>query len=373
MSTDSPRLLERFVNEIVKSTPAETVRWHYENGLICNAIWLVAQKTDDENLFTWILDIYNNLVQPNGTIKQYKKEDYNLDQINPGKLLFDIYAKTNNIKYRKAIEALYNQLQSQPRTESLAFWHKKIYPWQVWLDGFYMYGPFYARYALEFGTVSDFEDILTQLFFIDDKLRDKKTGLMYHAWDESRKQLWANQETGCSPHFLGRGMGLYCMAIIDILDYIPIAEQYKNQRIRLLQLVNKLAEAVLSVQDEKTGMWFQILDQGTREKNFIETAASSMFVYFLFKGIRKSYFDVPLVSRCKKAADNGYKGICNRMVSVDENGQYHLDGICTVSGLGGFPYRDGSFDYYVREPVAKDDFKGLGPFILATVEKEFEN
>ncbi|MFH2115696.1 MAG: glycoside hydrolase family 88 protein [Spirochaetota bacterium] len=345
-------------------------RWHYEDGLVLQSIYRLGQTHNRRDYLGWVRSMMDTRILEDGSIDSYHEEDYNLDQINPGKLLFDLYQETGEVKYRKALERLREQLRKQPRTASGGFWHKKIYPHQMWLDGLYMQGPFYARYAREFGTGEDWNDLLSQLVLVETHTRDTRTGLLHHAWDEARKQLWANPGSGCSPHFWGRAMGWYCMALVDILDYLPATEDYNHWRIKLTDIALRLSRAVLRVQDRDTSLWFQILDQGARERNYLETSASSMFVYFLFKAARKVCLPPEETPLALEAAWSGYHSLVRRMVSRDESGELHLDGICSVAGLGGTPYRDGSFDYYVREPVVQDDFKGIGSFILASLEAE---
>jgi unsaturated rhamnogalacturonyl hydrolase len=348
------------------------VLWHYEHGLVLQSIYAAGKKSGRPDFSAWVKSMYDTKINPDGTINSYKPDEFNLDQINPGKHLFDLYKDTGDIKYRNAIETLRGQLRSQPRTQSGGFWHKKIYPWQMWLDGLYMAGPFYARYAAEFGCDADFEDIVHQFELVYSHTHDASSGLLYHAWDESCKQLWADPETGCSPHFWGRALGWFCMAVLDVLDWIPDTEVHYSQRIKLLEIANSLVVPVLSVQDKKTGLWYQILDMPGRVKNYPETSASAMFVYFLYKMVRTGWLREKSGSDKKMlldAAGKGYEGLCSR-ISGDAEGSLHLAGICSVAGLGGNPYRDGSYEYYVKEAVVSDDFKGVGPFILASIEAE---
>jgi unsaturated rhamnogalacturonyl hydrolase len=237
----------------------------------------------------------------------------------------------------------------------------------MWLDGLYMAGPFSAQYAAEFGG-ADFDDVVRQFTLMESKAADKATGLLYHAWDESRGQLWANPETGCSPHFWGRAMGWYCMALADTLDFIgPACQAHYGE---LAAIAGRLLAPLLKYQDKKSGLWFQVLDQGQREKNYTESSASSMFVYFLLKMIRLEIFRKDDCPRAEEAAIRAYEGLLRDKLEEDSSGGLHLTGICKVAGLGGNPYRDGSYGYYVGTTVAADDFKGLGPFILASMEYE---
>lgn len=364
------RISERMALSVQKRYMPEQVQWHYEHGLVLQSIHAVGVSTGGSDFFSWVSRMYDTQLSADGTILTYRKDEFNLDQINPGKMLFDLFSATGNPRYRTAIETLRTQLRNQPRTESGGFWHKKIYPSQMWLDGLYMQSPFYARYAAEFGTDADFTDIVAQLTLVEAKTRDSATGLMYHAWDESRRQLWANPQTGCSPHFWGRAMGWYCMALVDTLDFIPATAEHGVRRETLIAVIRRLAAVLPRYQDAESGLWYQVLDQGKRDRNYHESSASSMFVYFLFKSVRMGYLPADGHAAALACARTGYEGLVSRMLEEDADGELHLKGICSVAGLGGVPYRDGSFDYYVKEPVVRDDFKGVGPFILASLEAE---
>jgi len=355
---------------VMEAYTPDRVVWHYEHGLVLQSLFALASRQEDQEMLSWVKSRMDLLIREDGTIRGYREEEYNLDQINPGKLLFDLLDLYGEDKYRTALETLRGQLKNQPRTETGGFWHKKIYPRQMWLDGLYMQGPFYARYARQFGSPEDTADVLSQLILIYDKTRDPRTGLLYHAWDESRKQLWADPDTGCSPHFWGRALGWYGMALTDVLDQIPEKGTPAGMRERILGITRELAAAILDYQDKASGLWFQVLDQGRRDKNYLETSASAMFVYYLLKMSRTGVWDARLTGRAVEAARKGYRGLVDRRITRDGAGKVHLQGICSVAGLGGNPYRDGSFEYYVKEPVAADDFKGGGPFILAALEAE---
>ena len=254
-------------------------------------------------------------------------------------------------------------MKTHPRTERGGYWHKQIYPNQMWLDGLYMADPFLAQFAQVFNEPDIFDDIAHQIAIFDRRARDAKTGLLYHAWDYSRSQKWANRQTGCSPHFWARAMGWFMMALPDILDSFP---PDNPKRELIIQILRDTTEAVLSVQDETSGVWYQILDQGQRSGNYLEASASCMFVYALAKGARMGYLD----SAYLQAANRGYQGILDQFIEVDERGWVNLNKIVSVGGLGGNPYRDGSFEYYISEPVVSNDYKGFGPFIMASVEIE---
>ena len=236
----------------------------------------------------------------------------------------------------------------------------------MWLDGLYMVEPFYAEYSKLNNQPANFDDIAKQFALIEKYALDSKTGLLYHAYDESKEQKWANKTTGQSPNFWSRGMGWYAMALVDVLDYFP-----KNhpQRAQLVKDLQRLAPVLTKYQDAKTGGWYQVTDQGTRAGNYIETSSSSMFVYALAKGVRLGYLD----KSYQKAAEKGYQGLVKNFIEIEPSGNVSLNGIVSVGGLGGDPYRDGSYEYYLSEPIKKNDFKGYGPFIMASVEMEMAN
>jgi len=344
------------------------MRWHYEHGLVLQSIFLLGLKTGNQEFCDYVKSMYDTVITAEGEIQTYRETEYNLDQINPGKTLFLLRKHYGGKKYRAAIEKLRNQLRGHPRTSEGGFWHKQIYPYQMWLDGLYMQGPFYARYAYENNHAADFDDITLQFTLIESKARDAATGLLYHAWDESRRQKWANPDTGCSPHFWGRAMGWYCMAIADTIEFIPASRMENYEALKAI--ARRLIAPLLNYQDAESGLWYQVLDRGNAPKNYTESSASSMFTYFLFKMLRLGLVPDDSIAAVKTAARKAYNGLLEHKIQEDADGRLHLSGICKVAGLGGTPYRDGSYEYYVNEPVADDDFKGVGPFILASMEYE---
>ena len=346
------------------------MKWCYENGLVLQSIFLAGSKSGNEELCDYVKSMYDAVITGEGKIVHYAEDEYNLDQINAGKTLFLLHHKYQGSQYPAAIKILRKQLDNHPRTKSGGFWHKKIYPWQMWLDGLYMQAPFYAQYANEFENEKKadlFNDIVHQFTLVESKARDADTGLLYHAWDESCQQKWANPETGCSPHFWGRAMGWYCMALVDVMENIPSAYSENHEALKAIAL--RLIAPLLQYQDENTGLWYQVLNMGTEAKNYLESSASSMFVYFLLKMLRLKLVAESDAAAVKKAAVKAYEGLVKNKIEKTEGG-IDLNGICKVAGLGGNPYRDGSYAYYVSEPVVAGDFKGVGPFILASLEYE---
>lgn len=341
-------------------------RWKYPSGLMMKAIWTAGILYNRQDYLDYVKGYYDTLITEDGQILTYDPASYNIDNINPGKSLIDLYLHQPQEKYRKAIEQVRNQMRTHPRTSEGGFWHKKIYPHQMWLDGLYMGAAFLAQYAAAFQEQPLFDDVALQFILMEKHARDSKTGLLYHGWDESRTQKWADPATGCSPHFWGRALGWFSMALVDTLDYFP---QEHPQRKELEAIFRRLMEAVVKVQDSKTGVWYQIVDMPEKEGNYLESSCSAMFVYSLLKGIRKGY----LPSEMMQAAEKGYAGILKEFVEVTPDGQVHLHRGCAVAGLGGNPYRDGSFAYYMSEPIRSNDPKGVGPFILASLEYEMKH
>ncbi|MBB4601098.1 unsaturated rhamnogalacturonyl hydrolase [Hymenobacter luteus] len=343
----------------------KTARWDYEQGLMLKALERVWQRTGDGRYFTYIQKDLDQFVRPDGTIRTYKLEDYNLDNLTTGHILLTVgqMSVPQAEKYQRAAQLLRKQLEGQPRTKAGGFWHKKVYPNQMWLDGLYMAEPFYAEYSKVFNQPAGFDDVAKQFALIEKNLVDPKTGLLYHGYDESREQKWANKTTGQSPNFWDRGMGWYAMALVDVLDYFP---ENHPQRQQLIKDVQRLAPVLAKYQDSKTGTWALVVDQASRKGNYQEASGSSMFVYFLQKGVRMGYLD-------KKYADvarKGYDGLLKQFVATETGDALAFNGTVSVGGLGGNPYRDGSFEYYLSEPLRKNDLKGVGPFILASVEME---
>ena len=359
------RWSERMAGTVIKVWPdsATHVKWAYEQGVFMKGIEEVWLQTGDQKYFEYIQKYLDNLIAADGTIKGYKEEDYNIDNILLGRQVLLLYQKLGTTKYLKAIQLLRHQLQNQPRTNEGGFWHKKRYPYQMWLDGLYMGEPFYAEYATAFKEEKDFDDIANQFIYMENHARDIKTGLLYHGWDESKKEKWADPHTGLSANFWGRADGWYAMALVDVLDKMPL---HHPKRKKIVAILNRLAIAITNYQDKQSGLWYQVLDKGTEKGNYLEASASCMFVYALAKGVRKGY----LPTSFKTVAKKGYQGIINKFIETDATGQVNLNGTVSVAGLGGTPYRDGSYQYYLSEKVVQNDAKGVGAFIQAAVEME---
>ncbi|MEY4936714.1 MAG: hypothetical protein RIS64_3073 [Bacteroidota bacterium] len=337
-------------------------KWNYEMGVLLLGIEQVWRKTGDGNYFRYIQKLIDNYVQEDGQIRTYNMEEYNIDMLPPARMCLLLYQQTGKTKYKLAAETFRKQLSTQPRTKEGGFWHKKRYPFQMWLDGLYMGEPFYTEYSILFNEPNNFEDIVNQFVWCERGTRDAKTGLLYHAFDAAKEQKWANSVTGQSPHFWGRAMGWYMVGLVDVLDYFP-----KNhpRRAELVAILQRTAAAIAPFQTE-TGVWYQVLDKVKTDGNYAEASATAMFTYSLLKGVRLGALDKKYLSIGQKA----YVGILRTFISSDNQNFIHLNDVCSVAGLGGNPYRDGSFKYYVSEPRRTDDIKGAAPFLMASVEME---
>jgi len=353
----------RMVESTLQRYTLSDASWNYDHGLQVIAIQKVGEATGESRYLRFVSDWIDHFVQPDGSIRTYRMDEYNVDLINSGKLLFGAYERTGDERYRKAIELLREQMRTHPRNNANGFWHKQIYPYQMWLDGIYMAGPFLSEYALRFNETETFDDVVHQITLIEKHTRDERTGLLYHAWDESKRERWCDPNTGLSKYFWGRAVGWYVMALVDVLDHLP---QEHARRQELIAILDTTASAIVKVQDEATGLWYQILDLPEREGNYLEASASTMFVYAFAKAVRKGY----LAQDYLLMAWRGYHGLLQNLIKVDSQGLLTLENVCGGAGLGGEPYRDGSFEYYVTEKIIPNDPKGVGPFILAALEME---
>ncbi|WP_238480261.1 glycoside hydrolase family 88/105 protein [Mangrovibacterium lignilyticum] len=338
-----------------------TPKWSYTQGLVTLADQRLAAETGEVKYYNYGLAYADSMISEDGTIATYKKEKYNLDLVNSGKILFEIYAKTGNEKYKLAMEQLNEQLEEQPATSDGGYWHKKVYPNQMWLDGVYMADPFHAQYGMVFNHPEAIDDAMHQVLTIQKHTHDSKTGLNFHGWDESKEQAWADKETGLSSHVWGRAQGWYAMALVDILEFVPADHP---QRAEYLEVLKTVYAAIKKAQDAETGLWYQVMDEPGREGNYFESTCSSMFVYAFAKANRMGYVDDSYTA----AANKGFKGMLKNFIKKNEDGTISLTDCCAVAGLGGNPYRDGSYEYYISTEIRDNDPKGVGPFIMAAIE-----
>lgn len=337
----------------------ERIKWQYDVAMLAMTIDKLGEI--DQKYSDYMESYFEYFIGNDGSVKNYNITEYNIDRINPAKSLFTLYKRTGKEKYNKAIHQFVTQMEQHPKTESGGYWHKKVYPNQMWLDGIYMGSPFLAQFAKEYNQPQWFDVVAHQVLHIYEKTLDPETGLLYHAWDESREQRWSNPETGQSPHFWSRAIGWYLMGIVDILDYFPENHPDKEKMIRIL---NDEIDALLKVADSTTGLWYQVLDHGGREGNYIEASGSCMYTYAMAKAANKGYID----AKYKTIANQKFDAIIKHLITNDADGNLVLKNVCGGCGLGGNPYRDGSYNYYITEKVVDNDSKGVAPFILAALE-----
>lgn len=340
-------------------------KWNYTQGLMGLAFLRLYDATGEKRYYDYAKGYADSLIDKNGVIHNYKMENFNIDQVNPGKMMFILFDHAADPRYEKVIHTLNEHLQNQPRIAEGGFWHKKIYPDQMWLDGLYMGAPFYAEYAVRYNRPEYFADVVNQFLIVAANTYDPVTGLYRHAFDASRQMPWADTVTGQAPHAWGRAMGWFSMAIVDVLDFLPPDQPGRDEIIRILRgMVQKLSE----IQDPNTGGWYQVLDRSGDEGNYIETSCTAMFAYSIMKGVRMGYLDEKSLSVALKA----YQGLLDNFIATDEAGLVTMKNICGVAGLGGDPYRDGSYEYYIAEIIRENDPKGIGPFIMASLEYEMK-
>lgn len=372
---DQKRLdqIQRYMDQLIdKSGPSRPAwnmekilsgaenKWNYIDGAMMKAILDMYTITGEEKYLNFVDNFIDYFVMKDGQIKTYEKATYNLDNVNEGKVLYPLYEHTKKEKYRKAIDTIYEQILEQPRTKEGNFWHKQIYPNQIWLDGLYMALPFYMTYETKYNKCKNYKDIIRQFKVVEKTMKDSKTGLYYHAYDSSREMFWCDKETGVSKNFWGRAMGWYTMAILDTIEEMDeqIFEDYRY----LTDLFKEVIDALLKVQSD-SGMFYQVLDKKDVKGNYLETSASAIIAYALFKGVNMGI----LPERYVKYGYKTYEDICNRYLKEEEGG-LTLDGTCLVAGLGGKDKRDGTVEYYLSEPIVKNEAKGVAPFLMCYTE-----
>lgn len=337
-------------------------KWNYIDGCMITACLSLYKTTGDEKFLKFSKKFLDYFVKNGGVIETYSVEEYNLDNINQGKNLFTLYDLTGKQRYRDAIETIRSQLETQPRTREGNFWHKKIYPWQVWLDGTYMAQPFYMEYETRYNGMKGCLDSYRQFMNVKKYMKDPVTGLYYHGYDESRQMYWANPETGCSPNFWLRAMGWFLVAMVDVLERMD--EQLYFEYRAIMSMFKDAAEAMLAFQDTETGMFWQVIDKPGIPGNYLESSGTALFAYAVLKGVRLGY----LPKRFAAYGEKAFYGTCDKYLGVSADGKLQLSGICLVAGLGGATHRDGSLEYYFSEPVVENDAKGVGPLLLAYTE-----
>lgn len=368
-------IIDKYVDRLIEETKPEAPIWNIENirmgkkpawnyidGCMMTSLYSIYKLTGDKKYLSFIDKFVDYYVFDDGSIRGYNLDTYNLDNLNEGRILFDLYRETGKEKYKKAIGLLYKQIVEQPRTEYGNFWHKVIYPNQVWLDGMYMSEVFYTRYVAEVGN-GDFSEIVKQFKSVFDHMYDKQKRLYYHGWDCSKQAFWSDKQTGLSKNFWLRSVGWYTVGLIDALSYIPDGATAAKEA--LGEIFKTTIEGLEQYIDSETNMFWQVVDQIGREGNYAETSGSSMIAYAMMKGARLGYVD----KHFAKVGEKVFNGICDKYLK-ETDGKLNLGGICLVAGLGPETNRrrDGSYEYYISEPVVENDAKGTGPFVMAYTE-----
>ena len=365
-------LIDAYIRRLVReSSPQRTAwnmervrqgksaHWNYIDGCMLNALLSLSESTGEPLFADFVLTFTDAFIADDGTIRTYDPSKFNLDDINEGRILFPLYQRTGQEKYRLAADRLARQLRDQPRTEEGNFWHKLIYPDQVWLDGIYMAQPFRALYEKHFGN-GDYSDIVKQIETVRARMFDPQKRLYYHGYDASKSVFWADPATGCSQNFWLRAIGWFATALADLLEIVddPAGD-------RLKPIFVELMEGIAPYADPETGMYYQVVDQGGREGNYLETSGSSMIAYAMLKGARLGVLPGEYAALGQRTFD----GILRRYLKA-EGEDVELGGICLVAGLGPAdnPRRDGSYAYYISEPVVKNDAKGVAPLVMCYTE-----
>ncbi len=366
-------MIDRYIRSLIqKSSPdytawnMERVRegkpanWNYIDGCMLTSLLSMSEITGEKQYADFVERFVDAFIGEDGSIRTYQPEKFNLDDINEGRALIPIWQRTQKEKFRLAADRLKAQLNAQPRTQEGNFWHKKIYPNQVWLDGIYMAQPFAALYEKTFGQ-HDYTDIVQQIQNVRAKMFDPEKGLYYHGYDASRKAFWADPVTGRSKSFWLRSIGWFATALADLYEIVDDA----GAKEELGAILAELAEGISRYADPETGMYAQVVDQPEREGNYLETSGSCMIAYAMLKGARLGVLPKPFAALGKKTFD----GIVRTKLTTDGE-SIDLDGICLVAGLGpeNNPRRDGTFAYYISEPVVKNDAKGVAPFVMCYTE-----
>ncbi len=366
------RYIDRLINDTTPDAPVWNIEnlqhgkkpgWNYIDGCMMTSLYAIYKQTGDKKYLNFIDGFVDYYVFEDGSIRGYELETYNVDNLNEGRVLFDLYRETGKEKYKKAIDLLHRQIIGQPRTGKGNFWHKKIYPNQVWLDGLYMAQVFYVRYETEFNRGINYADIVSQFKNVYENMYDKEKKLYYHGWDYSKEAFWADKETGLSKSFWLRAIGWYTVGLVDAIGYF--GKNAPNFKTELITLFRKTIAGLESYIDPETHMFWQVVDQIGREGNYPETSGSAMIAYAMMKGARLGYVE----KRFAKVGEEVFNGICKQYLT-ETDGTLNLGGICLMAGLGpgDKPHRNGTFEYYVSEPVVENDAKGTGPFVMAYTE-----
>lgn len=369
------QLLDEYINYLMDHSDSEhpawnlemirsgkNNKWNYIDGCMITGILELYEITGEARYLDFADRFLSGFVEEDGSIRTYDVEEYSLDNVNPAKNLITMYGLTGKEKYRKAIELVRSQLSTMPRTPEGNFWHKLIYPNQVWLDGIYMALPFYMEYEKRFDAQKDCQDICRQIANVEIRMRDPKTGLYYHGYDASRKMYWADPDTGCSPNFWLRAEGWFIRGLVDVLEIMKDLPM-QAESVHLQHMLLDLAKALSKYQDP-SGLWYQLIALPELEGNYLETSGTALISAALLKAVRLGF----LPESFRAIGEKAFYGIVDHRLTKNADGTPCVTGICLVAGLGGEQHRDGSVAYYLSEPVVQNDAKGVGPLLLAYTE-----
>ncbi len=374
MTNETKEMIQNYIEYLLDNSTAEKPmwnkelvlsdkpnKWNYIDGCMITALLSLYEHTGEDRYYNFAKAFIDHFVQDDGSIRTYDVKEYNLDNINTASNLFYLYEVTQDEKYKKALDLVRTQLDDMPRTEEGSFWHKEIYPNQVWLDGLYMAEPFYMRYETKFRKMEKCPDVLLQFKNAEKNMKDPKTGLYYHAYDHSRAMFWCDKETGCSENFWLRALGWFALALVETENATDETLYYEKRYFG--KLLENLIDALTPYQDE-TGMFYQVVDKKDAEGNYLETSGTALLSYAILKACRLRFISPKYLNIGIKA----FEGIVNKYLYRQEDGYLGLGGICLVAGLGGKNRRDGSLAYYFSEPVVENEAKGVAPFLLAYTE-----
>ncbi len=370
------KLIDRYIEKLLKgSTPdkplwnieaihqGKPAAWNYVDGCMMTALLSLYDQTQDETYYDFVKSFIDYYVKDDGSMLGYDMKTFNLDDICESRVLFDLYQRTQDQKYKKALDLTYTHVLRQPRTKEGSFWHKLIYPQQVWLDGLFMAQPFYTRYETVFNQQKNYPDILNHFKIVRSRMFNVDKQLYYHGYDASKTIFWANKQTGLSKNFWLRATGWYVVSLVDVIGYLD--PNYPERQSFFFPLLKECVDGLLQYQDKTSKLFYQVIDQKGYPNNYLESSGSSLLAYAILKGVRLGALD----SSYQTIGLDIFNGIVNTYIS-DKDGDLKMDGICLVAGLGPDHNlrRDGSIDYYLSEPIVSNDAKGVGPFILAYTE-----
>ena len=374
MTNETKEMIQNYIEYLLDNSTAEkpmwkkelvrggkSNKWNYIDGCMITALLSLYEYTGEDRYYNFARSFIDHFVQDDGTIRTYDVKEYNLDNINTASNLFYLYDTTGEEKYKKALDLVRSQLDTMPRTAEGSFWHKDIYPDQVWLDGLYMAEPFYMKYETKFRKMEKCPDVLLQFKNVEKNMKDPVTGLYYHGYDHSRKMYWCDEKTGCSPNFWLRALGWFALSLVETESATDETLYYEKRYFG--KLLEDLVDALIPFQDE-SGMFYQVVDKKDAEGNYLETSGTALLSYAILKAVRLRFISPKYAVIGEKAFD----GIVNKYLKKQEDGTLGLGGICLVAGLGGNKKRDGSLEYYLSEPVVENEAKGVAPFLLAYTE-----